>query len=191
MREYFVNIYHAMATILIGMRITWGHLFTRSVTKLYPHVKPELPERTRMKLDVAIEDCIGCMACVRACPVDCITIETVKASKEEDLGETSNGTKKRLRVVQFDIDMGKCCYCSDCVFPCPTGCIHMTPEYEFSTYDRNDFLFTYANYPPEKVTELQERARVEKEAADAARAAKIKAAEEAKKAADDKPAATE
>lgn len=189
MKQYFLNIYQALATIFVGMRITWGHMFTRAVTMKYPHVKRELPQRSRMKLDVTIEDCIGCMACVRACPVDCITIETVKAGKEEDLGETSNGTKKRLHVVQFDIDMGKCCYCSDCVFPCPTGCIHMTPNFEFSTYDRGDFLFQYADYTPEKVTELKERARIEKEAADAARAAKLKAAEEAKKAAGSDPAA--
>jgi len=87
--------------------------------------------------------------------------------------------------------MGKCCYCSDCVFPCPTGCIHMTPEYEFSTYDRNDFLFQYATYEPEKVAELKERERKEKEAMAAAREAKLKAAEEAKKAAGDKPTASE
>ena len=63
----------------------------------------------------------------------------------------------------------------------------MTPEYEFSTYDRSSFLFQYATYAPEKITELKERERIQKEAAEAAKAAKLKAAEEAKQATGDKP----
>ncbi len=183
MKQYFKNIYEALATILVGMGVTWGHLFTRAVTIQYPHVKRTLPERSRMQLFVVMDDCIGCMACQRACPVDCIDIKTVRASKEEDLGETSNGQKKRLHVVQFDIDMGKCCYCSDCVFPCPTGAIRMTPEYEFTTFDRSSLLTQFATYSPEQVSELRERELKEKEAQAAAKAAKLKAAEEAKKAA--------
>ena len=180
MREYFRNIYEAIATILIGMGVTIRHLFSKSVTIQYPHVKKDLPPISRQKLFVNIDDCIGCLQCARACPVACIDIETIKASKDEDLGETSNGTKKRLHVVKFDIDMAKCCYCADCVFPCPTECIYMTPEYEFATYDRSDFLVHFAKYTPEEVDALRERERKEKEALAAAKAAKMKAAAAAK-----------
>ena len=183
MIKYFATIWETVTTLLTGMGVTWRHLFTRAVTVQYPHVKRTLPERARMQLFVEMDDCIGCMACQRACPVDCIDIITVRAGKEEDLGETSNGQKKRLHVVQFDIDMGKCCYCADCVFPCPTGAIRMTPEYEFSSYDRSDFFFRFATYTPDQIGELRERERKEKEAQAAAKAARLKAAEEAKKAA--------
>jgi len=176
MKEYFRNIYQAIATILIGMGVTWRHLFTRAVTIQYPHVKKELPPRSRQQLFVNMDDCIGCMQCARACPVDCINIETVKAGKDEDLGETSNGTKKRLHVITFDIDMAKCCYCADCVFPCPTECITMTPDYEFSTYDRGDLLVHFAKYSAEEAEALRERDRKEKEALAAAKEAKMKAA---------------
>ena len=176
MREYFKNIYQAIVTIMIGMGVTFRHLFVRSVTLQYPHEKKELPPRSRQQLYVNIDDCIGCMQCARACPVDCIDIETIKAAKDEDLGETSNGQKKRLHVVKFDIDMAKCCYCADCVFPCPTECIYMTPEYEFSTYDRSDFLVHFTGYSPEEAEALRERDRKEKEALAAAKAAKMKAA---------------
>jgi len=176
MKEYFRNIYQAIATILIGMGVTWRHLFTRAVTIQYPHVKKELPPRSRQQLFVNMDDCIGCMQCARACPVDCINIETVKAGKDEDLGETSNGTKKRLHVITFDIDMAKCCYCADCVFPCPTECITMTPDYEFSTYDRGDLLVHFAKYSAEEAEGLRERDRKEKEALAAAKEAKMKAA---------------
>ncbi|GBD93062.1 NAD(P)H-quinone oxidoreductase subunit I [bacterium BMS3Abin05] len=179
MKDYFRNIYQAIVTILIGMGVTFRHLFVHAVTIQYPHVKRELPARSRQKLFVNIDDCIGCFQCARACPVDCIMIETVKAGKDEDLGETSNGQKKRLHVVKFDIDMAKCCYCADCVFPCPTECIYMTPDYEFATYDRNSLLLHFAKYSPEQVKALHERQ--EKEALAKAQAAKIKAAAGTKK----------
>jgi len=186
MKQYFKNIYEAIATILIGMGVTWRHLFTRAVTIQYPHVKRTLPERTRMQLFVEMDDCIGCMQCQRACPVDCIDITTIRAGKEEDLGETSNGQKKKLHVTQFKIDLAKCCYCSDCVFPCPTGAIHMTPDYEFITYDRSSLLVNFSSFTAEEKAELEERDRKAKEALAAAKAAKLKAAEEAKKAAEAK-----
>jgi len=177
MKQYFKNIYEAIVTILIGMGVTLRHLFVPAVTVQYPHVKRELPKRSRQQLYVNIDDCIGCMQCARACPVDCIYIETIKADKDEDLGETSNGQKKRLHVIKFDIDMSKCCYCADCVFPCPTECIYMTPEYEFSTLDRTDLLVPFSNFAPEEAEALREKDRKAKEALAAAKAAKMQAAQ--------------
>ena len=54
------------------------------------------------------------------------------------------GTKKRLKVLRFDIDMSLCCYCGLCTYPCPTECLIMTPNYESSVYDRTDLLYKYA-----------------------------------------------
>jgi len=182
MKNYFKNIYQAIVTILIGLGVTFRHLFVHAVTIQYPHVKRELPPRSRQKLFVNIDDCIGCLQCARACPVDCITIETIKAGKDEDLGVTSNGQKKRLHVVKFDIDMSLCCYCADCVFPCPTECIYMTPEYEFATYNREDLLIHFAKYTPEQIDALRQREQQKKEALAKAKAARANtAASESKK----------
>ncbi|NOX89685.1 MAG: NADH-quinone oxidoreductase subunit I [Calditrichaeota bacterium] len=164
MREYFKNIYEAIVTILIGMGVTFRHLFVPSVTLQYPHEKLKLPERSRMKLFVNIDDCIGCRQCERACPVDCITIDTIKAGKDEDLGAASNGQKKRFHVTKFDIDMSLCCFCNLCTFPCPTECIYMTPEFDFATYDRNNLIYHFSNYTPEQVQELKEREAQQKAA---------------------------
>ena len=114
----------------------------------------------RSRLQVDIDDCIGCLKCERACPVQCIKINTVKAeTKGEDLpnightGITSNGTKKALIVSRFDIDLTECCYCNLCTYPCPEKCIYMTGgpnshkhpiDYEFSQYDRNDLIYRFA-----------------------------------------------
>ena len=79
-----------------------------------------------------------------ACPVNCITIETLKSTPDVDLGLTSVGTKKRLYVPVFDIGIAKCCYCGLCVYPCPTECIKMTDVYEFSEYERDKLIYNYA-----------------------------------------------
>ncbi len=143
MKKYFTDIAKAVWTVLIGMRITLGHLFVPAVTIQYPDVKLKLPERARNRLFVNMDDCIGCLQCEMACPVNCITIETVKSLPTDDLGSTSTGMKKKLWVTLFDIDIAKCCYCGLCVYPCPTECIKMTEVYEFSEFERNNLLYNY------------------------------------------------
>ena len=167
-----------LSTIFIGMKVTLKHLFVPAVTIQYPDEKLTLPQRERNRLYVNMDDCIGCDQCARACPVDCITIETVKSLPTEDLGKTSNGKKKVLWVTQFDIDIAKCCYCQLCVFPCPTECIYMTDVYEFSEYERGNLLYNFITLTPEEVAEKKDNfAKLEAEKA----AQKAKAAAEAAK----------
>jgi NADH-quinone oxidoreductase chain I len=150
MLEYFKNTWQGLWTAIIGMIVTFKHLFVPAVTIQYPDVKVQMPERSRNRLYVNMDDCIGCDQCARACPVDCITIETVKSIPGEDLGLTSQGKKKALWVTQFDIDIAKCCYCSLCVYPCPTDCIYMTNVYEFSEYERDNLVYHFATLTPEE-----------------------------------------
>ena len=184
MKHYFLTFWEGMVTILIGMKVTFRHLFVPAVTIQYPSVKPELPERERNRLYVNMDDCIGCDQCARACPVNCITIETVKSLPTEDLGKTSNGKKKVLWVTQFDIDFAKCCYCELCVFPCPTECIYMTDVYEFSEFERESLVFDFATLTMDEREEKRKnfaemQAQKEKEKAEAAKkAAEAKAAAE-------------
>ena len=182
MTGYFKDIWDGVATVLIGMRITWNHLFTKAVTIQYPDVKVKLPERARNRLYVNMDDCIGCDQCAMACPVDCITIETIKSTPDVDLGLTSKGTKKRLYVPRFDIDIAKCCYCGLCVPPCPTECIVMTDVYEFSEYDRENLIYKFAVMTPAEVDTAKaklaahDKEQAAKKAAAAAAAAAVKAA---------------
>lgn len=139
------------------------HLFKKSVTVQYPVERDVLPERVRLKLHVNIDDCIGCRLCERACPVECIDIGTIKSTDDDDLGETSTGHKKKLWVDKFDIDMAKCCYCELCVHPCPTDCITMVEEYEYSAYDRNDLIFSFSDMTPEQIETAQKKLEQEEE----------------------------
>ncbi|MBM4174604.1 MAG: NADH-quinone oxidoreductase subunit I [Ignavibacteria bacterium] len=151
MIEYLKDTWLGLYTVLVGMKITFLHLFKPAVTIQYPEVKVELPERVRNRLYVNMDDCIGCDQCSRACPVNCISIETVKSVPGDDLGLTSQGKKKALWVTKFDIDIAKCCYCSLCVWPCPTDCIFMTDVYEFSEYNRNDLIYNFVTLTKEEI----------------------------------------
>ncbi len=178
MSSYFRDVYSGLVTVLIGMKVTWKHLFTPAVTIQYPDVKPKLPERARNRLYVNIDDCIGCDQCSMACPVDCITIETIKSTPDVDLGLTSVATKKRLYVPRFDIDIAKCCYCGLCVYPCPTDCIKMTDVYEFSEFDRQNLIYSFAVMTPAEVDQAKTKlvAYDKEQAAKKAAAAAAKAA---------------
>jgi len=171
MREYLNNIKDGLVTVFIGMKVTFLHLFTPSVTIQYPSVKVPMVDRARNRLFVNIDDCIGCDQCARACPVSCISIDTVKGLPTDDLGKTSQGKKKALWVTKFDIDFAKCCYCQLCVFPCPTECIYMTDEYEFSQLERTGLLYKFSALSPEDVEQKKEnfqKFEAEKAAAKAA-----------------------
>ncbi|MBU1100302.1 MAG: NADH-quinone oxidoreductase subunit I [Bacteroidetes bacterium] len=189
MKQYLRNSWDGIWTVLVGMKITFMHMFTKSVTIQYPTVKVKLPERVRNRLYVNMDDCIGCLQCERACPVSCIEIETVKSVPSEDLGTTSNGKKKALHVTTFNIDFAKCCYCQLCVFPCPTECIYMTETYEFSEFERNSLNYKFATLTPEEVVDKKQKLEVfdAEKAAAKAEAEKAKAEEAAKKTAEDKP----
>ena len=184
-RTYFRDIWMALYTVSVGLRVTFKHLFTPAVTVQYPDVKLKLPERARNRLYVNIDDCIGCDQCSLACPVDCIYIDTIKGTADQDLGVTSTGHKKRLHVPLFDIDIAKCCYCGLCVYPCPTECIVMTDVYEFAEFERHNLIYHYSRMTESETAEAKEKLRK----ADEEAAAKKAAAAAAKAAAPAQPAA--
>ncbi|NOZ09234.1 MAG: 4Fe-4S dicluster domain-containing protein [FCB group bacterium] len=176
MGEYFKNIYTGLQSFIAGLQLSLHHYHSRKklvATLQYPHEKWPVEERhigfdlqeynvVRSRLHVDINDCIGCNQCVRACPVDCITIESVKPPKgsEFDPGTTSNGTQKRMLVARFDIDLTECMFCNLCTYPCPEDCIYMVGgpnsakhqiEYEYSKRDRKDLIFRFANPSEEEI----------------------------------------
>ena len=176
MQTYFKNIYQGVKSLVIGMKVTWKHFYRKKelvATLQYPHETWPIPEKNigfeendynliRSRLLVDIDDCIGCLQCERACPVDCIKIDTIKPPKgsEFDCGITSNDTQKKMIVSRFTIDMAECCYCNLCAYPCPEECIYMVGgpnshkhemDYEFGKYERDGLLYEFADASEEDI----------------------------------------
>jgi formate hydrogenlyase subunit 6/NADH:ubiquinone oxidoreductase subunit I len=186
-KGFLHNLYRfvrVVSTVLAGHRLTWRHLvqptrrrvqsvaeagyFAQApgrVTIQYPQEKLPVPDVGRYRLYMETEDCIGCDQCARVCPVDCITIEKIKAV--DDLGLTSDGSKKKFYLPTFDIDMAKCCYCGLCTVVCPTECLVMTKSYDYSETDRENFIYHFGNLSPE----LAQQRQLELEQFDAAKKA--------------------
>lgn len=155
------TIWEGIRTTAAGLRVTIPYIWRRPVTTQYPHQRLELPERTRNRLYVNMDDCIGCDQCARACPVNCIEIETAKAIGDDTPGITSQGKKKALWVTKFDIDIAKCCYCGLCVYPCPTECIWMTDVFEFAETERRDLIYNFVTLTPEEIDEKRAKAEAD------------------------------
>tara|TARA_B100002052_G_scaffold241646_1_gene226184 strand:+ start:2117 stop:3469 length:1353 start_codon:yes stop_codon:yes gene_type:complete len=187
MREYFNNIYTGVLSFLEGLSLTFKHLKNKEdlvATLQYPNEKWPIPDRNigfdnseynviRSRLHVDMDDCIGCLQCERACPVDCIKIDTIKPPKDSefDCGTTSMGTQKKLVVPRFTIDMSECMYCNLCVYPCPEECIYMVGgpnedkheiDYEFSKYSRDGLIFEFANATDEDILSVGGKDYIEK-----------------------------
>ena len=115
-----------------GLGVTLKHMLKPATTRQYPHVRPELPPRTRGVIGLMDENCTVCMLCARECPDWCIYIE----SHKETVPPAKEGGRARTRNVldRFAIDFALCMYCGICVEVCPFDALFWSPEFEYSTY---------------------------------------------------------
>jgi len=161
----------AVTTTWKGLSLTIKHLFASNAKRTviaasdnnyfkqlegtntiqYPRQQLPIPEVGRYQLDVEMDDCIVCDLCAKICPVNCIDIEAIKAT--EAIGQTSDGTTKRLYAAKFDIDMAKCMYCGLCTIVCPTECIVMTNQYDKTVFELSDLTYQFSDMTPEVAAE--------------------------------------
>jgi formate hydrogenlyase subunit 6/NADH:ubiquinone oxidoreductase subunit I len=187
-KNYWGNIISVVRSLGSGLRITFNHMLKARISKKplsiqddtyfnqahgiatiqYPHETLPVPDTGRYQLHNEIDDCIVCDKCVKVCPVDCITIEPIRAT--EEIGRTSDGTPKRIYAAKFDIDMGKCCFCGLCTTVCPTECLTMTKTYDFSTFDIREHNFEFAEMTPVEIKEKKKLLETHQQAKIAAQA---------------------
>jgi formate hydrogenlyase subunit 6/NADH:ubiquinone oxidoreductase subunit I len=191
--RYKSGIWEGIKSLFKGARLTMRHLLKASVrrspeyvsdpgyfkqpdgivTLKYPYEAIPVPDKGRYRLHNEIDDCIVCDLCAKICPVNCITIESVKAT--EEIGVTSDGTKKRLYAPVFDIDMAKCCYCGLCTTVCPTDCLTMTPVYDFAEIDISNMIYHFTDLTPAQADEKRQLLQKQQEEMAAAKAAALAA----------------
>ena len=186
--NFFKKVISGIKTSWKGLSLTLNHTFAArklrdvqgiqsdnyfqqqegNVTIQYPRQELPVPEVGRYQLHVEIDDCIVCDLCAKICPVNCIEIESIKAT--EAIGQTSDGTTKRLHAAKFDIDMGKCLYCGLCTVVCPTECITMTREYDRSFTNSAELIYKFSIMTPEEAEEKRLELEKQLEAKKAAKA---------------------
>lgn len=171
---YIQNVVRSVKSTLVGMKITGKYLLQKPITVQYPDERLPIPNRFRGIHYLEQEKCINCLACARACPIDCIEMDAVRHGKE-------------LEWVSFTLDYQKCMFCELCVYPCPKDCIHMGTEYAFVTYDRSELnldLLSYKGMAREAKTRMIEAEKKKKAKEEAKQA---KAAAEAKEKGEEAP----
>jgi NADH-quinone oxidoreductase subunit I len=132
-----------------GLKTTFGRIAEGPVTMQYPEEKtPVYPRfRGRHKLhrfedipqhgaQAGLEKCVGCSLCAAACPADCIRVVAAENTPER---RVSPG--ERYAAV-YEINLSRCIFCGYCEVACPFDAITMGHDYELSSYDRSDLIFT-------------------------------------------------
>jgi NADH-quinone oxidoreductase subunit I len=139
--------------LLRGLAVTLRTMTKRAVTVQYPHVKPDLPARTRGVIALKEANCTVCYKCSRECPDWCIYIDAHKETHEPAGGGRARSAKILDR---FAIDFALCMYCGICVEVCPFDALFWSPEFEYAEYDINEMVherdrleaWTYTVKPP-------------------------------------------
>lgn len=89
--------------------MTFGSLFKKPETLLYPFEKKEPYTGQKGHIINDVSSCILCGMCQKACPCNCIKVD--KASRK------------------WEINPFMCVQCSSCVRACPTKCLSMDGAY--------------------------------------------------------------
>ncbi len=121
--------------LILGLRLTGKHLFSRKITIQYPEEKTPASPRFRgihalRRYANGEERCIACKLCEAVCPALAITIE---AEPRED---------GQRRTTRYDIDLFKCIFCGYCEEACPVDAIVETHIFEYHFENRGEQVMT-------------------------------------------------
>ncbi|WP_254558546.1 4Fe-4S binding protein, partial [Salmonella enterica] len=93
---------------------------TGTATSSYPLEPIAFDKNIRGKPEHNPQQCIGCAACVNACPSNALTVETDLATIE----------------LAWQFNLGRCIFCGRCDDVCPTAAIKLSKEYELAVWKK-------------------------------------------------------
>lgn len=153
-----------LVTTAKGLMITTKYLrdpdeivtiqYGRPVYEGEPSHKLTLPKSYRGELVNDVERCVVCDLCAKACPTQCISMDSEKGADNSKL------------LHFFHIDMTICLYCGLCTEACPDKtkdesgekCLTMSGNYDYSS-DRKESIGFYFNVTDEKLKRWQDEAK--------------------------------
>ena len=111
---------------LKATKSTVKNLLSKPDTILYPADHVPLPDNYRgAPIILEPEKCLLCQKCVRICPTHALTIIDID-------DETA----------QFEINLGRCCYCGECQDGCTFEAISLTQNINNATLDKSSLIET-------------------------------------------------
>ncbi|VTN11181.1 NADH-quinone oxidoreductase subunit 9 [Raoultella terrigena] len=97
---------------------------TGAATHAYRWSPMPVDKNFRGKPEHSPQQCIGCAACVNACPSNALTVETDLVTHQ----------------LAWQFNLGRCIFCGRCEEVCPTTAIKLSQEYELAVWKKEDFL---------------------------------------------------
>jgi NADH-quinone oxidoreductase subunit I len=139
---WLADFWTGFMSLFKGMAVTLTNLVARKkITLQYPYERDTVAPRYRGLFYLPYDEeagrlkCVGCTLCEQACPTNVISMVKL-------------GTGKHAGVSEFDMDLGRCMFCNLCIEACPFDAIHMGPQYELASTDRNVCVFDIAALTP-------------------------------------------
>ena len=145
MRKYFQDIIGGAWSLAVGLWITLRHAFRRPVTVEYPYETLPMTARYRGHIELTRDEqtgqpkCIVCMACQRACPSACITVDGLKAE----------GATRKVPTT-YKLDFTTCSLCGLCVESCNFDALHFSKDYNLASIRKQDYVMDLLKRAQEK-----------------------------------------
>lgn len=160
-KTYIKALWDSIYSALVGMSVTIKHLFYKNVTNQYPNTDARvksgtavMPDYARNRLEFIPDACTACNLCAKACPANCIEIDSFKVvDGDPDQPLMKNGKPRKLWIPTYNIDFSKCCYCGLCANACNFEALKMTDYFEYATYDRKNLYYHFSSMTPEMIEE--------------------------------------
>lgn len=126
-------------SMIKGLKETGKQLFQPTITQNYPEER-RIPAQGYRGLPVLLTDpekdvlaCIACELCVKACPVQCITLVWHKVDrKSANQDDYPNDVRTGKALDVYELDASHCLYCGLCAEACPFDALAMSDLFELT-----------------------------------------------------------